>query len=358
MESKNKSFFFKGKISKDRPALEPITADSLIYLIGNNEKLKEQVKLLRKVLRVDETAYKRQKSVLPFFIGAEFEGNIRRMENLISINAFVIDIDNCFLDLPFDGEIVDELRKDQRIYFMFKSPSGKGLKVVFLLTQPISSPKGYTDFYRSFIYSFSQKYKLEEYVDTVTSDVTRVCFLSFDPDIWHNPFATPIEASDYIRLEENEEIDAEKLKTAAKHKAQSGKKEENSAPDKDQYREILEKLGSRKAKMQPNNIKVPHQLEIFMEEYQDQLVNYGFELEEVINIQYGKKVKVTHKEIWSEINIFYGKRGFSVVLSPKRGSDPALGEVIERLAQEAVAEYHLNQKIETIELKGNSTYQL
>lgn len=353
----SKSIFYRGEISSSNPALVSTNVESIITAIRTDSKLKEQVGLLRRVLKVDYEAYRRQKTRLPFFIGAQFEEGVRRMDRLISVSSFVLDIDHCFQGLPFDRDLVGELKSDRRIYFMFRSPSGSGLKIVFLLSRPIEQPKQFTDFYRTFVYKFSKQYQLQEYADTVTSDVTRVCFLSHDPDMHYNPLAIPVDVEEYTARTEEEETDQTEV-SELKADTEKPLRNESSGPDKEQYRAILQKLGSRKAVQCRRNVKVPHQLDALMPELQDQITHHGFVIEEVLNIQYGKKVKVVHESLWAEVNIFYGKKGFSVVLSPKRGSDPDLGEVVERLAHEAISEYYLSQKLTSIELESNSPFEI
>ena len=51
------------------------------------------------------------------------------------------------------------------------------------------------------------------------------------------------------------------------------------------------------------------------------MASQGAVLAEVINIQYGKKLRFRVGMRKAEINLFYGKRGFSVVQSPRTGTD-------------------------------------
>ena len=354
MQNEEKAQLYKGTLKS--PSGTKLTATStgeIVETIRTDQKIANQVKLLRKVMRVDQSAYKRQKTALPFFIGARFQDGIRRMEKLDAIFSFVIDIDHCFQDLPFDRELPDELKKDPRVHLMFRSPSGQGLKVMYMLDRPLESPKIFTDFYQTFVYRFSQHYKLEEFVDTVTSDVTRVCFFSHDLNLWYNPESVPVEVDSYIDRKDygKKEEQIEKIQEASAEKRGKKKsKSQDGRPNKEQYREILQKLGSRKIRDPMPQPRVPGQLNYVLEVLQDQVLKYGFEITDITNISYGKKVKINHGELWAEINIFYGKKGFSVVLTPKKGSDPELGKVAERLAGEAIAQYRLSQQMTSIQI--------
>ena len=51
----------------------------------------------------------------------------------------------------------------------------------------------------------------------------------------------------------------------------------------------------------------------------------------VNNINYGKKMVFVINNIWAEINIFYGKKGFSVVKTPKHGSNSELADIVQKI---------------------------
>ncbi len=57
----------------------------------------------------------------------------------------------------------------------------------------------------------------------------------------------------------------------------------------------------------------------------------GIIITEIININYGKKIRMKMGNSVSEINVFYGKHGFSVVLSPRSGTSEKLNDVCAEL---------------------------
>lgn len=69
---------------------------------------------------------------------------------------------------------------------------------------------------------------------------------------------------------------------------------------------------------------VPAILDSIQGELSEYVNNMGLMISNVINIQYGKKIRATLGLKTAEINLFYGKKGFSVVVSPKTGTDAAL----------------------------------
>lgn len=44
-------------------------------------------------------------------------------------------------------------------------------------------------------------------------------------------------------------------------------------------------------------------------------------------IHYGKQLRVGMDNLWAEVNLFYGKKGFTVVKTTKTGSTPELAEL-------------------------------
>ena len=55
---------------------------------------------------------------------------------------------------------------------------------------------------------------------------------------------------------------------------------------------------------------------------------------EVCDIQYGKKFKFRLGLKLAEVNVFYGKRGFKVVKSPKSGTNDELNGLMVELIED------------------------
>lgn len=99
---------------------------------------------------------------------------------------------------------------------------------------------------------------------------------------------------------------------------------------------VLEKI---KAMLNPKMAKaaksrevfVPEELKIIMSGLQCYIEDAGLVLDETVNIQYGKKLRMSLGLRQAEVNVFYGRRGFSVVVSPRSGTDKELNEVAANL---------------------------
>jgi len=147
-------------------------------------KFKEKVERLRSIK--DKNAYAEAKTNLP---SVAFSGifSKRNKKSLIKHSGFLcLDIDN--LD---DVEMVKEtIRKDRFVYAMFSSVSGKGLAVIVRI-EP-DQEKHFSAFQKLKDYILMM-YGLE--VDSSCSDISRLRFLSYDPDMHTNSDAKVFKVS-------------------------------------------------------------------------------------------------------------------------------------------------------------------
>ena len=136
---------------------------------------------LRKSLAEDKKeAAERAKKALPAFTpSAIFKGG-RKMEFLTAYNALVVlDIDKITKEKLVESK--EKLKENQFVFAAFTSPSGNGLKVFV----KVSTEK--TEHKETFL-------KLQEYfenllqleIDKSGKDITRLCFFSYDPELYLN----------------------------------------------------------------------------------------------------------------------------------------------------------------------------
>lgn len=320
---------FTGKNVTQNPPeqMTPATPQQLYTMIASPSlALVNAIEALRRMRQIDEKAYKRQKTFLPYFIGSVFKDNIRNTANFQQIHYFVIDFDN----LPPDRDIQTlkkEIFEDEIVRMLFTSPGGTGLKVLFGLESPVTNTKLFTDFYKSFALQFARKLRLENFADTVTCDVTRVCFLSADTGCLYREEAIPVQWKAYIsELNPFESLhDPEVIEE--KQEAPEGE------PEKIQdeiYQKILHKLNP-KAPKKDKKIFVPKALDTITEKIYEAVEHYEIKVKSVEDIQYGRRWTFESGLNTAEINIFYGKNGFSVVKTTKSGTDPDLCEAVYRI---------------------------
>lgn len=299
--------------------LSTISITGIYERIKSDQQYRDQIDRLRKIKHLDMTAFENVKKRLPFFCGSKFANNLRKSENFIYTCHFVVDIDKVGRQDDLCS-IRENLKSDSRIKMMFVSPGGNGLKILMELSSECTSLKKYSDFYKTFVYQFAKVHQIENYIDYSTSDATRVCFFSSDPDIYYNQFSEPININDYLPQELDFKVNENKA-------VESGK---SQIPNDEIYKSILSKLGN-----QPVPVKrekqyiVPEILNTIIEPLRNMVQEMGISIKEVKDINYGKKIIFGLGYSSAEINIFYGSKGFSVVKTPKNGSDHKLADSAE-----------------------------
>lgn len=64
----------------------------------------------------------------------------------------------------------------------------------------------------------------------------------------------------------------------------------------------------------------------------------GVAITEVLNISYGKKLRFKIGLKQAEINLFFGKQGFSVVQSPRTGTDAEMNRLMADVVEAFIVE--------------------
>jgi len=302
--------------------------------IREDEGLRDEIARIRKVAVVDKQAYARVKTRLPYFCFASFQDLIRKSDRFLRIQAFVIDIDH----IPDDELMVkirEEISRDPRVKMLFTSPGGKGIKAVYELSEPCTSLRQYADFYKIFSYRFCEAYSLEGMLDFSTCDATRVTFLSSDPEAMFNSRNEPVNMHEYLPALLPSGEGQEETPTV-KQEVVSGQ----ATLDETVYQDILRTLNpTARIPKKEKQIYVPEVLNLLEKAIRSEIEKVGLVTREIRDIHYGKKVVAAHGLSYGEVNLFFGKRGFSVVKSPKTGSDSRLAGILEMVLWKVLAEF-------------------
>lgn len=320
-------------ITSPNDPLKKVTIEEFTRLIRNPDaELSSKIQQLRTVQSIDRKRYHALKKMLPYVTCGIFNPSYRRTENFASINCFIVDIDHLSekgIDMP---TLWNKLKSDDRIHFMFVSPGNDGLKILFYLNQKCYDSAKYSIFYKLFVTRFSQEYNLGQTVDTVTSDVTRACFLSADEDAWFNPFAVPVGMDAYINFDDYRSVAEVKQEIEKAVVLESGKPREDSKTEKQELPpDILQQI---KEKLNPNirtkiekQIFVPDEIIAVVGKVEETMQGYGIRTKSAENIHYGKKFVFELDNRWAQLNLFFGKQGYKIVKTPATGSNPELAEV-------------------------------
>ena len=310
--------------------LKKVTVEYLYHGLRHPKpELEARIRQLRVVRDMDKKQYSLLKRQLPFVVCGIFNPPVRRKENFAFTEYFILDID-CVSEKGYDISVLrSRLEADDRIMLSFVSPSENGLKLLFRLKDKCYDSAVYSLFYRAFVRQFSSQYGLEQVVDSKTCDVSRACFVSVDAAAFYRPDAVAVSIGDYIQMDDCDEM-LRQQRVMDSSSELSAKEEVLTPKDPD-----VEKMERIKDVLNPLRRKKPMKESPFVPQRLAGLKSYvestGVVVYEIVNIQYAKKIrcKVGLKE--AEINLFYGKRGFNVVQSPRCGTSTELNKLVSEL---------------------------
>lgn len=308
-----------GKNCKDNST--PLTEIGLeeIYdkVREGHDGLGEQTKILRKVRNMDVSRYSMMKVNLPFFTCSIFNPAFRGINNFNEAEGLIIDIDWKKPDfLPIELT----LRSDPRIVFSYRSPGGEGLKLVFAFENTIKNVEDYIRCYKDLVHAFGKEYEILDAIDFKNSDVSRISFLCHDPEAKYNTDFIPIAFPETNSVIKALEIDL---------------KDDGLNPGV--YQKILAKLEMRpKIKKQelPEHLGVTYLLPVIKEAF----LQYGLIIAGEQNLPYGIKIQVKVGIDMGEINIYYGRKGFSILSTPKKGMNHQLSELARHIVMSIIIE--------------------
>jgi hypothetical protein len=296
----------------------------------------EKIARLRIIKGLDAKMYATQKRELPFFVCGMFTPAFRRKENFAYTEYFVLDIDHVQEKGHDLGELKQRLVSDSRVVLCFISPGQDGLKLMFKLKSRCYDAGIYSIFYKLFASMFSKQYNLQQVIDDRTCDVSRACFMSIDPDVYYNPVAELVDWEQIVN-EQNSMALFENVKQVEEEQHQLGKEcEKDELVSNEPGAETMQRIKSllNPARAKKEKIKeyfVPGILNDIIGDLKRYIEETGAIVTEIRDISYGKKIGVQVGLKFAEINLFYGKRGFNVVKSPKQGTSEELNAVVAEL---------------------------
>lgn len=323
-------------ITQPDDPLKKISLERLYLGIARpKDSFKKEIHRLRLVRSMDAKQYSRLKRNLPYFVCGRFHPPHRRRENFSVIRYFVVDLDH-FEEADKDrNEVARRLQEDERLVLLFTSPGGDGLKLMFRLSENCHDAGLYSLFYKAFLQRLVNRYDLEKVIDLRTHDVTRACFMSVDPEAYYNPEAKSIVIEDVF---DPKDPDARR-RLAEERKELKEKAPERPKPQKEGLTD--EVLLDIKKKLNPNfrprkkrDAFVPPELDSIMPKVEDRLEEMNMKLVQSEPINYGRRLKVMAGDHWAEVNVFFGRKGFSVVKTSKTGSKEELADMAHQLLYE------------------------
>lgn len=330
----------KNIMLKDDP-LTKITVEQLYHIIRKpGTEIETKIRMLKAVKSIDKKKYDILKRDLPYFVCGIFNPPFRKTENFGWINRFILDIDNLTEKGMNVNSLKNKLSTDSRIEMIFVSPGGDGLKLMFCLSEKCYDHGKFSVFYKVFVRSFSGLYGIEQVIDPRTSDVTRACFLSYDPEVYYNKVPEPVNMSTFVDFNNPFEVfELQKETKEMEKEFMEREKEINQAagysgPDEEILIRIRQTLNPKTRIKNKKIIYVPEELQSTVDKVKEKMSSLSVMTDEVIDIHYGKKFRFSVGLRKAEVNLFYGKRGFSVVISPRAGTDNELNTLCGAILKE------------------------
>lgn len=294
------------------------------------------IQQLRIVYSMDAKGYAQLKRKLPYFVCGQFNPPFRRKENFAYTESFILDFDHLSSKQLSLKTIHDNIIQDEQVMMCFTSPSEDGLKVMFRLKERCYDAGLYSVFYKAFAATFAMRHNLTQVTDSKTSDVTRACFVSIDPNAYFNPNSTPVDIKAYLDEANPDALFKMKHEQDEHDKVAKKSDDKQASLPKDPDRDVLARIRQQlnpKAQVEQHPTYVPDQLNEIIAELKLFIEETGLQVTEIINIQYAKKIRARLGQKESEVNLFYGKRGFSVVISPRLGTNEELNELLADLVK-------------------------
>lgn len=317
--------------------LKKVTVDYLYHSLRNPKpEIEARICQLRIIRDLDKKQYAKLKRQLPYIVCGMFNPPYRKTENFAYTEYFIVDIDN-FSEKGLNlSTIRKQVEQDERVMLSFLSPSKDGLKLLFHLKERCYDAGIYSLFYKAFINEFSKQYHLEQVVDERTSDVCRACFVSIDPDAFYRPNVVSVDINSFLPV--SDVTSMFDLKRNLEQQVKSAKlKEESGEKVKDPDTEVMDRIKNLlQPKMQQKKLEkkepyIPECLDDIIGDLKKYIEDTGIIVYEIVNIQYAKKIRCKMGSRLGEVNLFYGKRGFSVVQSPRSGTSTELNALLADL---------------------------
>ncbi len=331
-------------ITQINDPLQKIKPEQLYHSIRNPKpEIAAQIRQLRMVNHLDAKRYSELKRKLPYVVCGIFSPEIRRTEHFAWINHFILDFDH-LSNKEINPDILrGKLASDPEVLMIFTSPGGDGLKVMFGLHEKCFDAAQYKLFYKIFAQAFARKFQLNQVVDSQTCDVTRACFISHDPTAWYNPEALPVKMSAWVNYENPLQV----RDLTAMIKEEEARLNEISPQPAPQPKITIddESLIKIKQTLNPNyKAKLPKEyirseaVEQLIDEIIARMTIHGIETSEILGIDWGKKFRFKLGLKEAEINLFHGKKGYSVVISPRTGTDNDFNQIVAQIITELIRE--------------------
>ncbi len=324
-------------------AADPLRSVDCDYFVNSlrnpKPKIASLVRQLRLIHQIDLKAYSQQKRQLPYVLCGTFNPATRRTDHFAHTSGFILDIDHLSQKELDPSEVRRRLVRDPRVAMCFVSPSQDGLKVMFRLAERCYDAGLYSAFYKAFAQQYSVANNLEQVIDSHTCDVTRACFVSVDPDVYYNPQCEPVDMQQVIDTTQPQlAFDLKRSADAAAKQGDKMLRQERKQMGLDEPEdEVMAKIRSLLNPGKPKPAKPEAYVPVLLNEIEPDMRQFveqtGIQVTEISNIQYGKRIHAKLGKQEGEVNLFYGKRGFTLVKCARHGTTAKMNELLHDVVQ-------------------------
>ncbi len=331
------------KITQPSDPLEKITLERLyLGLSKPKQEFRDLILQLRTVAALDTARYRELKKQLPYFVCGIFHPPVRRKEHFAAIRYFIIDLDHLAEAGVQMEELRQRLKEMEEVALVFASPGGDGLKVMFHLEDDCRDAAMFSAFYKVFAHRFAERFGVQGAIDLRTHDVTRACFMSYDPETYYNPLSALVKMEDYLKALDYDHAREDVREAEKALAAQAAPREDDKGPalDDEVLRRIKERINPALAARPKKEYFLPPQLGEAMPVIREKLAEIELEIRLDEPISYGRKLHIGAGKHFAEINLFYGQRGFKVVKTSKTGSNAELADLAAK-ALESIIYNHI-----------------
>lgn len=338
-----------GSLTSAEPSqLAQCSLEELATQILRSESLQTETNKIRQLRGLDSGAFEKAKTRLPYFCWNRFENNQRKTDYFESSEAFCFDIDDYSNDIEALRELEAEIFKEPSVCLVFVSPSGKGLKILMAIEPEIVQASVYKAYYKAVAEWLCDRYGLTGFLDSVTHDPARICFLSHDPQALYRDNPQPFNLNllndglPWYSPNETEVLGDETPNAGASPKMEVLLHEPHSPafskpPQEMPYEEILRRLKPGKSPIPQFAPVVPATVLDVLPPIKHRLLEFDILISDQKPIQYGISLEFSAPDgSKGFLNIYHGKNGYSIVPQGKKGHNPAMNEAMFALVTDVI----------------------
>lgn len=345
-----------------RTTADPLVAVAIADLVGKirtDDRLRRETESLRNLLRMDPRAYKQSKPNLPYFCGSGFRQDHRKIEHFEAATLLTFDVDWGATDVRQAADVRARTYADAECLLGYVTPSGQGWRLVYALAEPITDVRVFKLVYKRMFAELLRRHPDLRGLDEVTHDPTRANFLAHDPGAHYFPLALPVAWGAWVNevspsvwgTEVPTQVDTAGPpvgKTTGRQAtlslgAQPSAGDASGPPASPPYRDIRRVLspprgGNTYTQRAPGRPFAPPELLEMIPAWSAALKAAEVTPVEEQRIPYGIKLLVSFDRRQATVNLFYGKRGFRIVVENRRGTDADLGAQVVTLLEDVAYE--------------------